>query len=149
MFVALCCTMLTENLGWLLYSEKFILRLLTAEQKEKRRRGIFTGGQNHRQDRKRSATEQIECEDHARCFLRLSRFDTLRVRKQKSNSESRILSGRFTASARKRTKETTGPWEHASATKHATRSIQQFNVINKIPSLPQALYSSNLSLSLS
>jgi hypothetical protein len=36
--------------------------------------------------------------------------------------------------------------EHASATTHATRSIQQFNAINKIPSLPQALHSSNLSL---
>jgi len=35
--------------------------------------------------------------------------------------------------------------ENASATTHATRSIQQFNAINKIPSLPQALYSSNLS----
>ena len=64
---------------------------------------------------------------------------------QKSNSESRIFSDRFTASARKSTKETTGPWEHASATTHATRSIQQFNAINKIPSLPQALYKSNLS----
>jgi len=35
--------------------------------------------------------------------------------------------------------------EHASATTHATRAIQQSNAINKIPSLPQALYSSNLS----
>jgi len=68
--------MLTENLGWLLFSAKFIPRLLTAEQKVKRNSGIYTGGQNHRQDRKRRATEQIEGEDRARCFLRLSRFDT-------------------------------------------------------------------------
>jgi hypothetical protein len=69
--------MLAGNLGWLLFSAKFIPRLLTAEGKEKRSSGIYTGGQNHRQDRKRSATEQIECEDHAGCFLQLSRFDTL------------------------------------------------------------------------
>jgi hypothetical protein len=101
--------MLTENLGWLLFSAKFIPQLRAAEEKEKRSSGIYTGGQNHRQDRKRSATEPIECEDLAPCFLRLSRFDTLRVGSQKSNNKSRILSDRFTASARKSTKETTGP----------------------------------------
>jgi hypothetical protein len=41
--------MLAENLGWLLFSAKFIPRLLTAEQKEKRS-GIDRGSQNHRHD---------------------------------------------------------------------------------------------------
>jgi len=99
--------MLTENLAWLLFSAKLIPRFLTAEQKKKRSGDIYAGGQNHRHDRKRSAIEQIECNEHAGCFLRFSRFDIFRVRSQQSNSESRIFADRFTVSAGKSAKETT------------------------------------------
>ena len=130
MIVALCCTMLTENLGWVLVCAKFILRFLTAEQKEKRNGDIYTGGQNHRHDRKRSATEQIEWKDHARCFLRRSRFDILRVVRSNPTVNQEFL---LTVVRRLRERVRKKRWDletdHASATTHATRSIQQFNAI--------------------
>jgi hypothetical protein len=98
--------MLTENLGWMLFSEKFIPRFLTAEQKEERSGDINTGGQN--QEGARQSKSNVKTMFGV-FFDFHSRFDVLRVRSQQSNSESRILADRFTASARKSTKETTGP----------------------------------------
>lgn len=147
MFVALCCTMLTENWGWLLFSAKFIPRLLTAEQREKRSSVIYTGGQNHRQDKKKGARQS---KSNVKTMLGV--FFDFRglipyefVRRNPTVNQEYFLTVLRHLRERVRKKRPDLEMEHASATTHATRTVQQFNAINKIPSLPQALYSSNLS----